>query len=77
MDKDNKYYMGGLGKKVVLRWGSGQPGLSTDFPGEAQEAKLNVKLYEVQKLSRERSGQGGMAEGSRQREHSPLQGPGR
>lgn len=76
MDKD-KYYVGGLGKKAVLRWGSGQRGLSTDFPGEAQEAELNVKLYEVQKFSREISGLDGMAEGSRQREHRPLQGPGR
>lgn len=72
-----------LGKKAVFKtvqtwkWGSGQPGISTNFLGEHRKPELNVKLYEVQKLSRERSGQGGVAEGSGQREHRVLQGSGR
>lgn len=82
-DRVGKYYVVGSGQEGSLetvqtwRWGSGQPGVSTNFLREHRKPELNVKLYEVQKLSRERSGQGSMAEGSRQRQHRLRQGPGR
>lgn len=75
VDKDSKYYVVGSGQEGSLetvqtwRWGSGQPGVSINFLGEHRRPELNVKLYEVQKISRGRSGQGGMVEGTSQREH--------
>lgn len=58
---------GNLETVQTWRWGIWSAWGIYKLPGEPRKPGLNVKLYEVQKLFRERSGQGGMAEGSGQR----------